>query len=261
MVRVESAFFERVCPPYLMALILLVATLLCCSMAAVADVAEEDVVDYLSKNPDFLIRHPSLLEQAFEFQRAMQAQQGRIERARILTSSAEFLQAFRAPSEKADAAGNERLIVFMDYECIPCRMDHLERANSELSDYFEVIEIPMGTMSSVSAQAVRLLLSLRMSDEISAWSLHQELLETRLPLVHSDLVRIAESHGMSPSEIDSALGSPRSAAALREIRSFASDLGVSTTPTYLVGCELFQGRSSLSRLKEMWTECQSSPPD
>lgn len=261
MVRVESAFFERVCPPYLMALIVLVATLLCCSMAAVADVAEGDVVDYLSKNPDFLIRHPSLLEQAFEFQRAMQAQQGRIERARILTSSAEFLQAFRAPSEKADAAGNERLIVFMDYECIPCRMDHLERANSELSDYFEVIAIPMGTMSSVSAQAVRLLLSLRMSDEISAWFFHQELLEARLPLVYSDLIRIAESHGMSSREIDGALGSPRSAAALREIRSFASDLGVSTTPTYLVGCEILQGRSSLSRLKEMWTECQSSLPD
>ena len=261
MVRVESAFFERVCPPYLMALIVLVATLLCCSMAAVADVAEEDVVDYLSKNPDFLIRHPSLLEQAFEFQRAMQAQQGRIERARILTSSAEFLQAFRAPSEKADAAGNERLIVFMDYECIPCRMDHLERASSELSDYFEVIAIPMGTMSSVSAQAVRLLLSLRMSDEISAWFFHQELLEARLPLVYSDLIRIAENHGMSSREIDGALGSPRSAAALREIRSFASDLGVSTTPTYLVGCEILQGRSSLSRLKEMWTECQSSPPD
>ena len=59
---------------------------------------------------------------------------------------------------------------------------YLERSSSELSDYFEVIEIPMGTMSSVSAQAVQLLLSLRMSDEISAWSLHQELLETRLPL-------------------------------------------------------------------------------
>ena len=261
MVSVESAFFERVCPPSLMALILLVATLLSCSMAAVADVAEEEVVYYLSKNPDFLTRHPSLLEQAFEFQRAMQAQQVRIERARILTSSAELLRDFRAPSEKAEAAGNERLIVFMDYECIPCRMDHLERANSELSDYFEVIEIPMGTMSSVSAQAVRLLLSLRMSDDISAWSFHQELLEAPLPLVYSDLIRIAGSHGMSPGEIDGALGSPRSANALSEIRAFASDLGVSTTPTYVVGCELRQGRSSLSQLKEIWAECQSPPPD
>lgn len=261
MVSVQRAFFERVCAPYLVALILLVAMLVCFPRTTAADVAEEDVVDYLSKNPGFLIRHPNLLEQAFEFQRAMQAQQVRIERARILTGSSQLVQAFRAPSEKADAAGSERLIVFMDYECIPCRMDYLERANSELSDYFEVIEIPMGTMSSVSAQAVRLLLSLRMSDEISAWSFHQELLETRLPLVYGDLIRIAESHGMSPTEIDSALGSPRSAAALREIRSFASDLGVSTTPTYLVGCELLQGRSSLSQLKEVWTECQSSPPD
>ena len=89
MVSVESAFFERVCPPSLMALILLVATLLCCSMAAVADVAEEEVVDYLSKNPDFLTRHPSLLEQAFEFQRAMQAQQVRIERSKKTLSRVE----------------------------------------------------------------------------------------------------------------------------------------------------------------------------
>ena len=259
MVSVQRAFFERVCAPYVIALILLVAMLLCCPMTTAADVAEEEVVDYLSNNPDFLIRHPNLLEQAFEFQRAMQAQQGRIERARILTSSAELLEAFRAPSEKAQADGNERLIVFMDYECIPCRMDHFERANSELSDYFEIIDIPMGIMSSVSAQAVRLLLSLRMSDEASAWSFHQELLETRLPLAYGDLIRIAESHGMSPSAIDGALGSPRSAAALREIRSFATDLGVSTTPTYLVGCELVQGRSSLLRLKEIWTECQPPP--
>ena len=65
-----------------------------------------------------------------------------------------------------------------------------------MAEKAEIIQIPLGIMSSASAQAVRLLLALQAEDRHRAGSFHQDLLNVRLPLTYATVTATAAKYGI-----------------------------------------------------------------
>ena len=222
-------------------------------------VTEDEVIDFLNADPSFLSRHPELLEQAFRYEQLAREKNARMERAKILSEAQDVIRKFHMERE-ASANGGKAVIAFMDYDCRPCREDRLEHQRAtRLAEMIEVIEIPLGIMSSTSAQAVRILLTLQAEDGQRARSFHQDLLDERLPLTYAAVTGTAAKHRIQGQELESMLRDEWSSAELKRLQDLAVALGVEGTPAYLAGCELVKGRAGLNMLVESWVDCIPEP--
>ena len=218
-------------------------------------VTEDDVVDFLNADPSFLSRHPEILEQAFRYEQLSRKKKSRAKRAKVLSESQGLIEKFQFKAESLDNRG-KTVIAFMDYDCIPCRHDRLEHESaSGPAERAEIIQVPIGIMSSTSAQAVRLLLTLLAEDRRRASSFHKDLLDARLPLTYATITRTAAKNGIPEKDLETRLRNERASDELKHIQELAVALGVEGTPAYLSGCELVKGRAGLDMLIESWTDC------
>ena len=223
-------------------------------------VTEDEVIDFLNADPSFLSRHPELLEQAFRYEQLTREKNARMERAKVLAEAQGIIEKFQPEREPLDNR-KKTVIAFMDYDCRPCRQDrdeHQQRA-TEMAEKAEIIQIPLGIMSSASAQAVRLLLSLQAEDRQRARSFHQDLLNVRLPLTYATVAATAAKNGIQDRELEKMLRDERASDELKHIQDLAAALGVEGTPAYLAGCELVKGRAGLNMLIESWVYCIPEP--
>ncbi len=223
-------------------------------------VTEDEVVDFLNADPSFLSRHPELLEQAFRYEQLSREKNARMERAKVLSEARGIIEKFQLEREPSDNR-KKRVIAFMDYDCRPCRQDrdeHQQRA-TQLAETAEIIQVPLGIMSSASAQAVRLLLTLQAEDRRRAGSFHQDLLNVRLPLTYATVTATAAKNGIQDQELEKMLRNERASDELEHIQDLATALGVEGTPAYLAGCELIKGRAGLNMLIESWVDCIPEP--
>ena len=223
-------------------------------------VTEDEVVDFLNADPSFLSRHPELLEQAFRYEQLSREKNARVERAKVLSEAQGIIEKFQPEQEPLDNR-KKTVIAFMDYDCRPCRQDrheHQQRA-TQLAEKVEIIQIPLGIMSSASAQAVRLLLALQAEDRRRATSFHQDLLNVRLPLTYATVTATAAKNGIQGQEMEKILRNGRASDELKHIQDLAVALGVEGTPAYLTGCELVKGRAGLNMLIESWVDCIPEP--
>lgn len=223
-------------------------------------VTEDEVVDFLNADPSFLSRHPELLEQAFRYEQLSREKNARVERAKVLSEAQGIIEKFQPEQEPSDNR-KKTVIAFMDYDCRPCRQDrheHQQRA-TQLAEKVEIIQIPLGIMSSASAQAVRLLLALQAEDRRRATSFHQDLLNVRLPLTYATVTATAAKNGIQDQEMEKMLRNQRASDELKHIQDLAVALGVEGTPAYLAGCELVKGRAGLNMLIESWVDCIPEP--
>ena len=237
---------------------LLIPVLICLSNGAFA-VTEDEVIDFLNADPSFLSRHPELLEKAFRYEQLSREKNARMERAKILSEARDIIRKFQMERKASENRG-KTVIAFMDYDCRPCREDRLEHQRAtQLAEMIEVIEIPLGIMSSASAQAVRILLTLQAADRQRARSFHQDLLNEGLPLTYAAVTGTAAKNRIHDQELENVLRDEWSSDELKRIQDLAVALGVEGTPAYLAGCELVKGRAGLNLLIESWVDCIPDP--
>ena len=218
-------------------------------------VTEDEVIDYLNADPSFLSRHPEILEKAFRYEQLSREKNARVARAKVLSASQALIDKFQYKRRPLDNR-KKTIIAFMDYDCVPCRQDRFEHQRAtQLTEEAEIIQIPMGIMSSTSAQAVRLLLSLQVEGRHRARSFHQDLLKVRLPLTYATVTETATKNGIQEQELEFMLGNERAFDELKHIQDLAVALGVEGTPAYIAGCELIKGRAGMKMLIESWEDC------
>ena len=222
-------------------------------------VTEEEVIDFLNADPSFLSRHPELLEKAFRYEQMSREKNARMERAKTLSEAQDIIHKFQIARAASDNR-RKTVIAFMDYDCRPCREDRLEHQRAtQLAEMIEVIEIPLGIMSSTSAQAVRILLALQVEDRHRARSFHQDLLNERIPLTYATVTRTEAKYRVQGLELENILRDEWFSDELGRIQDLAAALGVEGTPAYLAGCELVKGRAGLNILIESWVDCIPAP--
>ncbi|MCB9993923.1 MAG: DsbA family protein [Hyphomicrobiaceae bacterium] len=147
--------------------------------------------------------------------------------------------------------GDVTLIEFFDYNCVYCRQSLPDVARLMQDDpNLRIIlkEFPVLSAGSLEAAKIAMAVSKTNADY---WTFHQTLYTGRGQVDGDVALRAAEDLGLDKDSIMTVANSQATLDAIQRNYSAADTLGISGTPTFIIGDELIPGALGYDALKQM----------
>lgn len=197
-------------------------------------------LNFLQQNPQWLLQHPSILEQSRRLE-ARRFDEHQRDRRRGLVQAAQQRWFSDWPQTGAEA-GKLTLLEFTDYACVACRvsqpsLEYLVSSNPDAR--FAIVFLPAsGTASEFAARAA-----------IVVWKnaphqflqFHQSLMRAPVDSDAATITAIANSVGVSKDTLMREAGSTDVVNALAAMRQLAADLKVVGLPSFIIDGTLITG--------------------
>lgn len=208
---------------------------------------EQVIHDYLLKNPEVLEDAINVLRDRRQ-QQAAEAQTQAIEQSKALI--------YDSPNQMVlgNPKGSVTLVEFFDYNCGYCRravsdMTALLDANPELRVVMK--EFPILTDGSTGA--ARISIAVKDLAPGSYLKFHQELFSRPGEANEEKALEVAKDIGLDVDALKKAAAGSDVTASLAEVHQLATTLGISGTPSYVIGDELVPGAIGYDGLQEKVT--------
>jgi protein-disulfide isomerase len=203
------------------------------SKAAELDPFEERVREYLLKNPEVIMEALRILQ---ERQRTAEAEN--LKRT-IAERSEEILNDPAAPVG-GNAAGDVTLVEFFDYNCPYCRrvaptVAELEEADPNLRIVYKEYPI-LGPGSQFAARAA---LASRKQGKYVRF--HNALMQASEQVMEETVMEIAGTVGLDIEQLRANIQDPAIQAAIARNLQLADALGITGTPSFIIGEEVVPG--------------------
>lgn len=201
------------------------------------------IEDYLMSDPKVLQRVSSALDDALRGEEE--------ERTRVAMADMQD-KIFNAPGQivLGNPEGDVTLVEFFDYNCGYCRtaLPDLAALLAEDPNLRVVMkEFPILSNESIDAARVAVLVG---ESDASYWDFHQTLFTTRGKIDKAAALKAAQDVGLSPVELELQMGEERVAKTIQESYEIAQALGITGTPTYIIGNEVIPGAIGADDLRE-----------
>jgi len=212
--------------------------------------AQAREIENIVKN--YLVQHPEVLQDAMEAldrrQKEAEADKARItikdNNATIFNSTHQVVL--------GNPQGKVTMVEFFDYNCAFCKramVDMLDLLKTDSNLRFVLKEFPV--LGSGSVEAAHVAVAARMQDPSGKKYLefHQKLLGGRGPADKMRALAVAKDVGFDVARLEKDMNSDEVKATIEENMKLADALGVSGTPTYVVGEEVVVGAVGLDELR------------
>jgi protein-disulfide isomerase len=212
--------------------------------------AQAREIEKIVKN--YLVQHPEVLQEAMETldrrQKEAEADKARTiikeNNATIFNSTHQVVL--------GNPQGKVTMVEFFDYNCAFCKRamaDMLDLLKTDSDLKFVLKEFPV--LGPGSVEAAHVAVAARMQDPSGKkyMEFHQRLLGSRGPADKMRALAIAKDVGFDVSRIEKDMNSDEVKATIEESLKLADALGVSGTPTYVVGDEVVVGAVGLDELR------------
>lgn len=202
---------------------------------------------------DYLVKHPEVLQEAFS---ELEKRQAAAEAARHKSAVNDHADAlFNSPRQVVlgNPQGDVTMVEFFDYNCGYCKRalgDMLELMKGDPKLRVVLKEFPV--LGENSVEAARVSIAARMQDKTGKKYLdfHQKLLGNRGQIGRAQALAAAKDAGFDMSRMEKDMASDEPKATLEESFKLADALGLSGTPSYVVGPNVVIGAVGLAALKE-----------
>jgi protein-disulfide isomerase len=236
------------------AILFATATLLALPAAAPAQTFSDDQrrqIEAVVK--DYLLNHPDVMQEVMV---AIDKRQQEADAAKARTTiKANNATLFNSPHQVVlgNPQGSVQVVEFFDYNCAYCKralQDMLTLLKTDPDLKFVLKEFPV--LGPGSVEAARVAVAARMQDPSGKKYLefHQKLLGGRGPADKARALAVAKEVGFDMTRIEKDMSSDEVKTTIEEDMKLADTLGVSGTPSYVVGDELVVGAVGLDTLKE-----------
>lgn len=200
---------------------------------------------------EYLLQNPEVLRDAMiELQRRQTAAEAK-ERADAVAKNRALI--FDSPRGVVvgNPAGDVAVVEFFDYNCGYCKramadMDALLKADPKLK--FVMKEFPVLGPSSLDAAKVSVAVRMQDKDGTKYLDFHRRLLGGRGEANRERALAAAKQAGLDMAQIERDLKSEEIEATLLESMVLADALGISGTPSYVIGDEVVPGAVGLQAL-------------
>lgn len=229
-------------------------------------VVQRIIKDYITKNPDVMqqaltemikSRLPQLAGAQVQAKdgedRSTAASRTAPDRAMAIKANAE--QIFN--SSKSGVIGNPQgdvtLVEFFDYNCGFCKraLADIEKLLSSDKKLRVVLkELPV--LGPGSVEAARVSLAVRLQDQSGSiyGEFRKKLLASQGPITKDRALSVARELGLNVARIEADLAGDEVKASLEESRSLARTLGITGTPSYVIGEQVVPGAVGHAALAE-----------
>jgi protein-disulfide isomerase len=221
---------------------------------AVADSFSADQREEIGKIvKDYLLTHPEVMQDVMaELEKHQQSVEAEKHRAAVAENKATL---FSSPHQVVlgNPQGNVTMVEFFDYNCGFCKRamsDMLDLIKSDGNLKFVLKEFPV--LGEGSVEAARVAVAARMQDTSGKKyvEFHQKLLGGRGGADKMHALAVAKEVGFDMPRLERDMGSDEVKKTIEENMKLAEALGVSGTPSYVVGEEVVVGAVGLDALRE-----------
>lgn len=174
------------------------------------------------------------------------------EEERTKLAMANFQDAiFNAPDQivVGNPDGDVTLVEFFDYNCGYCRQAVPDMAALLAEDpNLRIIlkEFPILSNESIDAARVGVLVS---KTEADYWTFHQTLFSGRGKVDKAAALQAASAQGLSAVDLELRMGEEQVARTIQGSYEIAQALGITGTPTYIIGNEIIPGAIGADELR------------
>ncbi len=202
---------------------------------------------------DYLVQHPQVLQDAMDALDKQQ-KQADADKARV-TIKDNIATIFNSSHQVVlgNPQGNVTMVEFFDYNCAFCKRalpDMMSLLQSDPNLKFVLKEFPV--LGPGSVEAAHVAVAARMQDPTGKKYIefHQKLLSGRGEADKARALAVAKEVGFDMARLEKDMDSDEVKQTIDENMKLADALGVSGTPSYVVGNEVVVGAVGLDELKE-----------
>jgi protein-disulfide isomerase len=238
---------------------LLAATMLLAPAASAQSFSDDQKQAIEGIIKDYLLKHPEVLQDAMNaLEKKQQEADAEKARSTIKDNNATL---FNSPHQVVlgNPQGSVTVVEFFDYNCGYCKRalpDMLTLLKTDSNIRFVLKEFPV--LGEGSVEAAHVAVAARMQDPTGKKYIefHQKLLGGRGPADKAHALAAAKDAGFDMARIEKDMNSDEVKTTIDENMKLADALGVSGTPSYVVGSELVVGAVGLDALKEKLAAAQ-----
>ena len=205
---------------------------------------EKIIRDYLLNNPGILGEMQVAYE---EKQKTEQAEKQKL----ALSSKADIIYSSKYHMEIGAKDAKYTVVEFFDYNCPFCQraMNDMEKIIASNPDVkFVIKEWPVLGQNSFDAHNVSLAFNALMPEKYAEF--HQKLFNQKGQKTKDNSMQVAMSFGLKEADLLAEMQKPSVLEALGENNEIASDLGITGTPSYIIGDEVVFGAVGFDQINQ-----------
>ena len=217
------------------------------STAEAENPTPEQIREYLSNHPDFLLSHPDILQQALTLRREREEIQEVHRRKQIVQAHRENLLDSPLTPVQGDVAAAHTLIEFSDYQCEPCRANFpVVDAWAKSQAGVRVIHLQLPIYGPQSILAARAALVAAQSGDFGAY--HAQMMQGSQPVTQESIQNALAAAGVPAEVFADRMREPGLQEHLEKTRAFSIELDVVGTPAYVLDGIVMNGAVSRENL-------------
>lgn len=225
---------------------------------AVAEMTEAQKSEIEKLVHDYILANPEIIESALV---ALEEKQRAAEKAKQTEAIANLSETIFNSEHQAvigNPNGSVTMVEFFDYNCGYCKrafndMQALVEANPDLRVVMK--EFPI--LSEDSLEAARISVAVSKLAPQSYADFHRELLVTPGTANLQKALSVAEKLGLDTKALEAEGAKEETLANFTEVRSLAQAIGISGTPSYVIGKEAVFGAVGFDQLQEKITQAKN----
>ncbi|MEI2385726.1 DsbA family protein [Breoghania sp. JC706] len=198
----------------------------------------------------YLMENPEVIRDAFYELERRKAEAEQKERVATITENKSVLFDSTRQAVLGNPQGDVTLVEFFDYNCGYCKralgdMDRLIEGDSNLRVVLK--EFPVLGQGSVEAAQVAAAVNIMAPDQYGTF--HEKLLMAKGRANGAKAIEVTKELGLDQDELAKTLKNPEVAATIDETYALAKTLGLTGTPSYVIGDEVVFGAVGYDELK------------
>ncbi len=202
---------------------------------------------------DYLLKNPEVLQEAYaELQKRQQVTEIEARQSSVANNAAVL---FNSPRQVVlgNPQGDVTMVEFFDYNCGYCKRalsDMQELLTSDPKLKIVLKEFPV--LGQGSVEAAQVAVAVRMQDEGGKkyFEFHRKLLGLRGQADHAQALAAAKDAGVDMERLKKDISGEEVKSTLSENMQLADALGLSGTPSYVIGSEVVVGAVGVAALRE-----------
>src|SRR6202451_860737 len=202
---------------------------------------------------NYLLQHPEVMQDVMaELEKRQKAAEAEKNRGAAADNNASIFNSAHKVG-LCTPQGNVTMVEFFDYKCGYCKhalSDMLTLLKTDPNLKFVLKEFPV--LGEGSVEAAHVAVAARMQDATGKKYIefHQKLLGGRGPADKARALAVAKDAGFDMARLEKDMGSDEVKKTIDEDLKLADALGVSGTPSYVVGNEVVIGAVGIDTLRE-----------
>ncbi|TBW33648.1 DsbA family protein [Siculibacillus lacustris] len=224
------------------------------AFAVVAPTAAKDAPDKAAIEKivhDYLVEHPEVIEEAMAALEKKQAAAAAEGQAKVLAEKAAVLFDSKRQVVLGNPKGDVTLVEFFDYNCGYCKRalpDMLGLIDRDRNLRIVLKEFPV--LGPGSVEAAKVAVAVEQVAPEKYLDFHKRLLGGRGEANRARALEAANGAGVDSTALDRAMADREVPATLEEVYGLATGLGLSGTPSYVIGDQIVPGAVGIARLEE-----------